>query len=172
MHPAPARTQFYAPRGKTIMLDAGTIGYDLAILAKNVSTMKEHADGMLDPSAVEKVTGGGEDTAQVNYTARLEQVMTHLGLRIEKIRSFVTANAEALNTAAAALEATDSEGDQAAAQATEFIDSIVASTPAGSGTPGNTGNGANSGGSTGNTDGGTASGTSRPGTSSGGVSGL
>jgi cytochrome c556 len=117
---------------------ADSIGYDLSILAKNIATLQQQASSMPEPTEVKQVEGGGDQPGEVHYTTRLTAVATLLADRVNKVRKFVTYNADALNAAAQALGETDSTSDQAATQATTFIDSIVETSPTAGGSGGST----------------------------------
>ncbi len=107
------------------MLDAGAIGYDLSVLAKNVQSMQRHASAMPAPAQVKAVRGARIEPGQENYTVQLKEVAGILAQRIVAVRDFVTYNADALNQAAAALSETDAAGKDSAQQAATFIEDIV-----------------------------------------------
>jgi hypothetical protein len=131
------------------MLDAGAIGYDLSVLAKNISTLQQHASAMPDPAAVSKVEADGDQPGEVNYTKRLKHVADLLAESVSNVRNFVARNADALNAAAAALDETDAGSNQAASEATTFIESIVDASSASSGAGGDGSRGGSRGGNSG-----------------------
>lgn len=102
-----------------------SISYNLDLIAKNVASLAQHEQGMPDPAEVRQITGGGTETPETNFTARLTVAATVLASHVKTVRTFITLNADKLNAAAERLQGTDTQGGTSAQQASSLIEGVV-----------------------------------------------
>lgn len=105
------------------------IGYNLDLLAKNITSLTSHADALPDKSTVTTVVGGNTVTSEQNITNKLDWATTALSARIDRLREFVRNNAGALNAAAQGLQQNEADNSLSASDASAFISKTVASAP-------------------------------------------
>ncbi|MCR2784682.1 MULTISPECIES: hypothetical protein [unclassified Microbacterium] len=106
---------------KVIDLDAGG-----EVAAHNASTLQEVSAELPSPSVITQVDGNRTEEAPNRFTARLELRSEAISRRVEAIRAFVAANAEALSNAVTALRESDQLSASAAAQTAAIIDDVAA----------------------------------------------
>ncbi|MCR2816343.1 hypothetical protein [Microbacterium jiangjiandongii] len=107
--------------GHVIDLDAGG---DIA--AHNASTLQQVSAELPPSSAIVQVDGNRTEDAPDHFTARLETRSRAIAQRVETIRKFVAANAEALSNAVTALRESDQMSASAADQTAALIDDVAA----------------------------------------------
>ena len=113
--------------GRVIDLDAGG-----EVGAHNASTLHEVSTELPSPAVIAQVDGNRTEEAPDRFTARLEARSQAIAQRVEGIRAFVAANAEALSHAVTALRESDQLSASAADTTHALIDDVVAGRAMGS----------------------------------------
>lgn len=111
---------------KVINLDAGG-----EVAAHHASTLHEVNAELPSPTVITQIDGNRTEEAPNRFTARLELRSEAIAKRVEVIRSFVAANAQALSNAVTALQESDQLSASAAAQTAAIIDEVATGQPLG-----------------------------------------
>lgn len=98
--------------------DGGELGKN------NASKVIQISGELPSPTVVTHVDGTHGDDASDGFTTHLENRSRLISARVESIRAFVAANAEALNNAVAALRESDELSASEAAQMTALVDGV------------------------------------------------
>lgn len=109
------------------------ISIDLELATSNSSSMVQSGDALPSGSTVALVDGNATEPAASAFTNLLETKAGILGQRVDAVKQFVAANAEALAHAVATLQKRDELSASDAQQATALIDTAAAQPAAGTG---------------------------------------